>query len=98
MAFTENLSLFFDQDGFAVEAVFNLSPTPRTVSVIFNTPSQSVEMYGTETEADAPNLMARTADLTGVGRAKTVTVNSVIYKVERIAHDGTGVSTVYLSK
>ncbi|HEY0545315.1 MAG TPA: head-tail joining protein [Pyrinomonadaceae bacterium] len=98
MAFTEDLTLFFDPDGFAIEAVFNLSPTPRTASVIFNTPSQAVDIYDAQVEADAPNLLAKTSDLSGVKRGTTVTVNSVAYKVERIADDGTGVSTVYLSK
>ena len=98
MPFTENLSVFFDPDGFAQDAVFNLSPTPRTVQVIFNTPSQAVDIYDAQVEADAPNLMAPTSDLASVTRARTVTVNGTTYKVERIANDGTGVSTVYLSK
>ena len=101
MAFTEDLSLFFDPDGFAIEGVFNLGGSPavtRTVSVIFNTPSQSVDLYGTQVEADAPNLLAATSDLAGVTRARTVTIAGTTYKVERIVPDGTGVSTVYLSK
>jgi hypothetical protein len=97
MAFTENIGAFFLDADFAIDAVFSLSPSgTRTVKVIFNTPSQEIVIYDTAIEADSPNLMCKTADLASVKRGLNVSVNATNYKIERLTHDGTGVSTVYL--
>lgn len=100
MAFTEDLSPFFDATtGFAVPAVFKRgSTTLATLSVIFNNPSQSVEIYDTQLEEVAPFLLAPTALLAGIKRNDTVTVNGATYRIERIHPDGTGVSTVSLAE
>lgn len=97
MAFTENLDQFFSTDDFAVEAVFTLSnASTRTVKVIFDTPSQNVEIYDTDIEADAPFLRCKTSDVVGIENG-TVTVNGNVYKVKKVTKDdGTGVSLVYL--
>lgn len=99
MAFTEDLSVFFDtKTGFADDAVINLSPTgTRRVKVIFNTPTQSVQIFDSSIEADAPNLQVETSDLTGVRKGReTITVRGRTYSIEKIADDGTGLSTLYL--
>jgi len=97
MAFTENLDQFFDDSDFAVDAVFNLSPSgTRTVKTIFDTPTQSVDIYDTSIEADAPFLRCKTADLSNVKINANVLIGAVNYKVKRITNDGTGVSIVYL--
>lgn len=98
MAFTEDLSVFFDTDDFAVEAIFNLTPSgTRTVNVIFNTPSQEVRIYDQTIESDAPFLTCRTSDLATIPNRGTVTIDAVAYTIGKIVHDGTGVSTVYLN-
>jgi len=96
MAFPENLDQFFDTDDFAVQAIINTSPTPRTINVIFESPTEGVQMYETAVESDAPFLKCKTSDLSGVTRSNTVTVNAVVYKIGKIAQDGNGTSKIYL--
>lgn len=98
MAFTENLDQFFDTDDFAVSAVITLSDaSTRAINVIFDSPTQSVDIYDVEIEADAPFLRCKTSDLAGVKNNDTVSVNSQIYKIKKITNDdGTGVSLIYL--
>jgi hypothetical protein len=99
MAFDEDLSLFFDvSGGFAVAAVITMGSSTRSIPGIFNDPTQSVEIYDTAVEAGNPFLTAQTSDLAGVKRGHTATMNAVVYKIERVHHDGTGLSTVYLSE
>ena len=95
--FSENLNQFFETDDFAVDAVINFgSNQTRNVKVIFETPSQSVEIYDTSIEADAPRLSCKTSDLVSVKGNDTVTVQTKTYTIERIGHDGTGISFLYL--
>lgn len=95
--FSENLNQFFETDDFAVDAVINYGNNlTRNVKVIFETPSQSVEIYDTSIEADAPRLSCKTSDLNLVKRNDTVTVQTKTYRIERINHDGTGISFLYL--
>lgn len=97
MAFTEDLDQFLDTDDFAVEAVFSLAPSgTRNVNVIFDTPTQSVDIYDTAIETDAPFVRCKTEDLNGVKINANVQIASVNYKVKRITNDGTGISIVYL--
>mgnify|MGYP000538227379 CR=1 FL=1 len=97
MAFTEDLTQFFDTDDFAVEAIFTLSPSgTRTVKTIFDTPTQSVDIYDSSIEADAPLLRCKTSDLASVKNNANVEIDSTNYKVKRIVNDGTGISIVYL--
>lgn len=98
MAFTEDLELFFDEeDGFAVPAIFTVDGTDRSVSVIFNDPTQAIEIYGVEIEAGAPSLVAQEDNLDGVRRGTSVEVNNVEYRVERVRASGTGTAIVFLS-
>ena len=98
MAFTEDLDLFFDDDDFAVSAVINTTPQ-RTIKAIFSTPTDSVALYEQAIEAPAPFLHCKTSDVSGVRSGKganTATVAGTSYKIERIEHDGTGTSRLYL--
>ena len=98
MAFTEDLSLFFDvSGGFAVAAVITMGSSTRSIPVIFNDPTQSVEIYDTSVEAGAPFLQAQATDVAGVKKGHTAQVNSVTYKIERVHRDGTGLAILYLS-
>jgi hypothetical protein len=96
MAFTENLQQFFETEDFAIGVTFVLaSGATRQIKAIFDTPSQSVELYETAIEAGVPKLICATSETSGLERAST-TINGVAYKIARIAHDGTGVSVLYL--
>lgn len=95
--FSENLNQFFETNDFAVDAVINYGNNlTRNLKVIFETPSQSVEIYDTSIEADAPRLSCKTSDLTNVRKGNTVTVQTKTYEIIRISHDGTGISFLYL--
>jgi hypothetical protein len=98
--FSENPDEFLDTDDFAVEAVFTVSTgASRTVKVIFNTPTQSVEIYDTAIEAEAPFLTCKTSDVErspAVTRGTAVRVSGKEFTVANIADDGTGFSTVFL--
>lgn len=95
MAFIEDLAQFFAEDDFAVPAVFSLKAGgSRTVSAIFNSPTQGVQIFDTEIEADAAFLTCRTADLDGA--ARTVTIDGKTHAIKKIVDEGTGTSSVYL--
>jgi hypothetical protein len=98
--FQEDLSPFFDvTTGFAVDAVFTRGvATIATVAVIFNDPSNSVDINNTDIEEPAPFLQAPTASLVALKRRDTATVNGATYRVEGIHPDGTGTSIVRLAE
>lgn len=97
MAFTENLDQFFDTDDFAVSAVITKTGGATVnVPVIFNTPSQSVEIYDTAIETDAPFCQVQTSKIPGVKKGNTITVEAKSYTIEKISNDGSGVSTLFL--
>ena len=99
MAFTEDLTVFFDTLGFAEDAEINLPESvKRTVKIILNTPSQDIQIFETAVETDLPNVMIKTVDTDGVKTQRdTIKILSLnkSFKINRIAHDGTGVSTLY---
>lgn len=97
MAFDEDLSQFFDIDDFAVEATIGTVPA-RTIKVIFETPSQSVEIFDTNIETDAPRLQCKTSDLVGVPSKSKITISGKTYDIGKVSDDGTGVSFMYLKK
>lgn len=97
MAFDEDLAQFFEQDDFAVEAVIkNGSTVIRTISVIFNTPTQEVAIFDTSAGVNAPFVQCQTSDLSGITGSHTMTINSVVYRISEQDNDGTGISTVQL--
>lgn len=79
MAFTEDLSVFFDTGGFAVVATH--SATPK--SVIFE--RQYLEQLGIQTSA--PTALGRKSDWTAVAQGDTVTIAAVAYTVAEFHHD-----------
>lgn len=96
----ENLDQFFDSF-FPVDATFKTSAgaTIRTVKVHFigatgNIPS----IEGQQFEAPRPFLQCKTADLASVDHSCKVVVDGVTYRVTNDLHDGSGISTVFLSK
>lgn len=97
MAFVEDLDVFFETDDFAVEAVITLSDaSTRGVNVIFETPSQAVDIYDSAVVDDMPMLRIKTINLENVRRGDQIEVESKNYIIERMIDDGTGVSSVYL--
>lgn len=99
MAFSEDLTPFFDLGDFAETGAFYHGATLiREARVIFTEGSQAVEIYSTSVEEPAPTVQVQTAELAGVKRGHTLTLGTKSFRIERIEHDGTGVSTVHLAK
>jgi hypothetical protein len=100
VAFTEDLSQFFEEDDFAVAVAIKIAAgaSVRTISGIFNTPSQEVEIFDTNFEGNLPSVLCRSSDLAGITNAHTMTISAVVYRITKIEPDGTGVSTVHLRK
>lgn len=91
MAFTEDITAFFDTDDFAVSATVGAA----TFNVIFDNAYLSAggdaSVAGTQ-----PMCHARSADVSGVSIGSTMTVNSVAYVVTGLHPDGTGVTVITL--
>lgn len=91
MAFTEDISAFFDTDDFAVSATVGAA----TFNVIFDNAYLSAggdaPVAGTQ-----PMVTARSSDVSSVWIGNTMTINSVAYVVTGIHPDGTGVTVITL--
>ena len=97
MAFSEDLSQFFDTDDFAVEAVFSRDGNNiATVKVICDSPTEAIQFEQVEVAADNPFCTAKTSEIASVRRRDTATIGDVAYKVTAIKHDGTGVTRIDL--
>lgn len=97
MAFTEDLSAFFDTDDFAVEAVFTRGvDTIATVNVIFDVPTEYVAYDQVNVAADNPYCQAISSEVAAIRRGDTCTIDSVAYGVRLIKADGTGVTHIDL--
>ena len=98
--FAEDLAQFFDSEtGFAVTAIFKRGAAQlATVPIILTTTTQTVGLYDTDVEEPNPTLLAQTTLITAVRRGDTVTAEGLDFRVENIAHDGTGKTTISLAK
>jgi hypothetical protein len=96
-----DLSLFFNPDEHAVAATFK---TPggvlvRTANVIFNEPIQEMRVGQEAVDQLQPSFLCPIADLAGVAKGYTVEIEGRgTYRVVRQLSDGTGVSTVYVTR
>lgn len=97
MAFAEDLSLFFED--FAVAATFTRGgQAVCSAQVLFDSPSQAVELYDAEVEEAAPFLTAPASALASVKRGDDASVSGAgNFKVERIRPDGNGLVRLDLS-
>lgn len=99
MAFAEDLTQFFNTDEFAVLAVFKRQNVAvAQVNAIFDQPTLPVGIYEAEIDELQPRVMAPTAELAEIQRGDICELPAGAFRVEKITHDGTGVSTVYLAK
>lgn len=94
MAFTEDLTQFFDTDDFGVAATIGAA----TVNGIFEN-----QFLGAPGEAPVagtvPTFTCRTTDVSSVvSGTSTAVINSATYTVVGIHPDGTGVTTLILRR
>ena len=96
MAFAEDLSPFFDTDGFAVEATVGAA----TINVIFDR-AHIAALTGLAGGIDGtqPMALAQSSDVTAqsIARDTALVIGGTTYYVTSIQPDGTGVSLLVLS-
>lgn len=88
MAFTEELSDYFDTDDFAVAITIALT----SVNAIFD--HEYVEVNGIESRR--PVIMFETAQKSNAAQGDAVVVNSINYVIEETRLDGTGITSAIL--
>lgn len=93
MAFTENISEFFDSDDFATAATYGAS----TVYGIFDN-EYADDLGGTVgVEGSNPTFTCAAADVAGIKDGDAITINATSYKVAGPPQpDGTGLITLQL--
>ena len=97
MAFKENIEQFFSDEDFAVVAELTLtSGANRLVKAIFESPTQSLELYETTVDASGPRLFLPTSKSDGIKRGATARIDKKTYSIERVTCDGTGITVLYL--
>jgi len=90
---------FFDPDDFAVEAIYtNEAGDKTTIYVIFDDAHSSTVAGGVEYENTAPMAKCKTADVSDANHSCTLEIDSVTYKVIETQPDGSGITTLILSK
>ncbi len=96
----EDLTPFFNPDEHAV-AAFIQTPDGAavgTVKVILSLPVGEMQVGAGQVAHLQPSFQAPTADLEGVRKGYEATIGGTTYAVVRRENDGTGLSTVWLSK
>jgi len=71
---------------------------PRSIDMIFDGPQRVQNVQTGEIEMTAPEGLCDTGDVSGVKHRDTIERQSVTYYVIGIEHDGTGMTTLILSK
>jgi hypothetical protein len=100
MAFTEDLSLFFDTtDGFAVDArITDGGSFDRSLAVLFNDPTSEISVYDASIEELQANFLTPAATMDGVERdfRVVITGDARTFYVDRLHPDGNGMMFVFL--
>jgi len=69
-----------------------------TVKGIFDNNYEAINIATGEITTTGPRFLCRTSDVTSVVQGTIVTINSIDYKAINIEPDGTGMTTIQLSK
>ena len=94
MAFVEDHTVFFRDDGFAVAATLGLDPI--TSGVIFDGPY--LEALGNAVEGSGPVALAIAAEVPAVAQGDTLTIGATEYTVRGVEPDGTGLVLLRLEE
>lgn len=92
--FTEDLTPFFDADGFGISATLD----DVDVVGIFDQPYAQSNVGLSGIASDSPTFMLKTADVPSNVEGGLITVKEVDYQVVRHEPDGTGMSTLVLER
>jgi hypothetical protein len=95
MAFTEDLTVFLDDDDFAVAATYDGA---TSVTGIFDNDYGAVLGGNAAIAGAVPAFICRAADVAADPRGKALTVSSTAYTVRDFQADGTGMMTLILER
>jgi len=96
---TDIADVFLDTDEFADEAVWvDSGDESHTINGIFDEESEQVNPADGMIETTAPQFECASADVSGASRGDSVTVSGTTYYIIAIQPDGTGMTTLILSK
>jgi len=95
-----DLDAFFGSDAFAQTAVYTRSGYPSVqIPVIFDSGYSITQEIGEPgIGVPSPQAMCKTADVGNASRGDTLVVNGTTYYVQEVRPDGTGVTTLILSR
>lgn len=89
---------FFETTDFAESASYTpAGGSASTIYVIFDN-EFALSTVGVGYENLAPQVLAKTSDVSGATNGATIVINSVTYYVIGVEPDGTGISRLILSK
>jgi hypothetical protein len=95
-----DVDAFFDTDAFARPAVYTrLGYVGAQISVIFDSEHSVAEGIGEPgIGVPSPQALCKTADVANAFRGDTLLVGGTTYYVQEIQPDGTGITTLILSR
>ena len=92
----DRLALLAD---FGVSASFTPSGgVASTITVIFDNDFEAVEGGSVQFATTEPQVMCRTADVSGAAQGDAMVISSVNYTVQVVMDDGTGMTQLMLSE
>jgi hypothetical protein len=89
-----DLDIMLANDEFGVDVTFGAA----TILGIFDDSNSVVSLDNEGIEATAPQVIVKTSDVTTLTHSSTLIINAVTYYILSIQPDGTGLTTVILSK
>lgn len=95
-----DIHAFFDTDAFAQIAVYTHIGYPAAqIPVIFDSEYSVVQEIGEPGMGVlTPQALCKTADVANASRGDTLVVNGTTYYVQEVRPDGTGITTLILSR
>lgn len=98
MAFTEDLNVFFDDYG--VSATYTaLGGSAEAIRVVFDNEFAAAQGLGiVGVDGATPQALCKTSDVSGATRGASLSIGGVAYKVTEVMPDGTGMTTLRLSR
>ena len=70
----------------------------KDINIQFVDEYEAITLFGLEIENAGPMAMAATTDITGIKHRDALVIDTIAYYVVEIRNDGTGITTLLLSK
>lgn len=98
--FASDLDTVFNTDEFAETATYVRAGFPATfIPVIFENNYAVIQEIGeTGMGVPTPQVLCKTADVANAARGDTLVVGGTTYYVQEVRPDGTGITTLILSR